>query len=209
MSKREFFNRQAACWGEQYNRDVTSQIRELVERFDLKEGKTILDIGCGTGILLPHLSDKVENEGLIFALDFSWNMIFEAKKKIHPKVEGSQIQFINASVEALPLKDQRIDCITCFATFAHVTEQKKAVYEMSRVLKKGGRLFVAHLLGKKELAEPHRLAGDEVEHDTLPDDDKMWEMMKNAGLKDIEITDQPNLYLASARKLKMKVSQKM
>jgi len=202
MSKREFFNKQAKCWDEQYNRDVTSQIRDLVERFDLKEGKSVLDVGCGTGILLPYLSEKVKKEGLIFALDFSWNMILEAKKnRIHPtEEEKPQIHFINASVEALPLKDQEMDYITCFATFAHITDQKKSIYEMGRVLKTGGKLFIAHFFGKKELAEHHRLAGVEVEHDTLPDDNKMREMMENTGLKDIEIIDQPNLYLASGKK---------
>ncbi|MCK4427101.1 MAG: class I SAM-dependent methyltransferase [candidate division Zixibacteria bacterium] len=202
MSKREFFNKQAVGWGEQYNQDDASQLRELVDRFDLEEGKTVLDVGCGTGILLTYLSEKVKEKGSVFALDFSWNMIFEAKKnRIHPtEEEKPQIHFINASVEALPLKDQRMDYITCLDTFAHVTDQKKAVYEMGRALKTGGQLFIAHSLGKKELAERHRLVGGVVEHDTLPDDDKMWEMMKNVGLKDIEITDQPNLYFASAKK---------
>lgn len=204
MSKREFFNKQAARWDEQYHQDDASQadacpsgqIRELVETFDLKEGKTVLDVGCGTGILLPYLSEKVKEKGSVFALDFSWNMIFRAKKN----EEKPNIHFINASVEALPLIDESMDYITCFATFAHIADQKKAVYEMGRALKKGGKLFIAHLLGKKELAEHHRLAGGEVEHDTLPEDDEIREMMKNAGLKDIEIIDQPNLYLASAEK---------
>ncbi len=201
MSKREFFNKQAVGWDEQYNRDDTSQLRELVDRFDFEEGKSVLDVGCGTGILLPYLSEKIKEKGSVFALDFSWNMIFEAKKNgIHPEEEKPHTYFINASAEALPLKDQTMDCITCFATFAHVTDQKKSIYEMGRALKTGGRLFIAHLLGKKELAEHHRLAGSEVEHDTLPDDDKMREMMRNAGLKDIDIIDQPNLYLASAKK---------
>jgi ubiquinone/menaquinone biosynthesis C-methylase UbiE len=196
MSKREFFNRQAESWDGQYHREHAPQIRELVEKFDLKEGKIVLDVGCGTGVLFPYLSEKVKENGLIIALDFAWNMIYESKKKR----KKPYIHFINASVESLPLKDQTMDYVTCFATFAHVTDQKKAVSEMGRALKKGGRLFIAHLLGKKELAEHHRLAGGEVEHDYLPEDDKMGEMMKNAGLKDIEIIDHPNLYLASGRK---------
>jgi ubiquinone/menaquinone biosynthesis C-methylase UbiE len=196
MSKREFFDRHAACWDEQYDHNVASQIEELVQRFDLKEGKTVLDVGCGTGVLLPHLLKKVKEKGLLFALDFSWNMIIKAKKN----KSKMGIHFINAQVEALPIKDLTIDYVTCLDTFAHVSDQKKAVGEMGRALKKGGKLFIAHTLGKKELAEYHRSAGVEVEHDTIPEEDKLREMMKNAGLKDIEIIDQPNLYLALAKK---------
>jgi ubiquinone/menaquinone biosynthesis C-methylase UbiE len=196
MSKREFFNRHAVSWDRQCDQDVASQIEELVQRFDLEEGKTVLDVGCGTGVLLSHLLKKVKEKGSVFALDFSWNMILEAKKNM----AKTGIHFINGSVEALPLKDHTIDYLTCLDTFAHVTDQKKALYEMGRALKKGGKLFIAHTLGKKELAEYHRMAGAEVEHDTLPEDEKMREMMGKAGFKDIEIIDQPNLYLVRGRK---------
>ena len=198
MSKREFFDRHAVSWDSQYNEDIASRIQELVNRFDIEEGKSILDVGCGTGILLPYLSEKVKEKGLVFAVDFSWNMIFKAKKT----KQKSHIHFINAEVEALPLRDHIFDYVTCLDTFAHITNQKKAVYGMGRALKKGGRLFIAHTLGKRELAEYHRMAGVEVENDTLPEDAKMRWMMKNAGLEDIEIIDQPDLYLASGKKSK-------
>ncbi len=201
MSKRDFFNREAASWDEQYRSDHRSQIQNLVDRFDLEEGKTVLDVGCGTGILFPYLAERLRQKGLILALDFSWNMILGAKRGcVHSEREKPGIHFINASVEALPLKDQTIDYVTCLDTFAHVCDQKKAVYEMGRGLKQDGQLFIAHSLGKKELAERHRSVGGEVEHDTLPEDHKMREMMKNAGLKEVEIIDLPDLYLASGRK---------
>jgi ubiquinone/menaquinone biosynthesis C-methylase UbiE len=201
MSRREFFNREAARWDGQYHRDHACQIKDLLARFDIKEGKSVLDVGCGTGILLPYLSEKVKEKGSVIALDFSWNMIFKAKKKSNrSEEEKPHLHFINASVEALPLKDQTIDYITCLDTFAHVAEQEKALYEMGRAIKRGGKLFLAHTLGRKELAERHKSVGGGVEHDTLPEDDKIREMMRNAGFKNIDIIDQPNLYLASGRK---------
>jgi len=196
LSKREFFDKEAHEWDDRYHQDDRSEIQRLVERFDLNPGDRILDVGTGNGILLPYLLRKIKNRGKIVAVDFSWNMLFEATK-VEKK---TNICFINACVEALPLRDQSFDCITCLAAFAHVDRKRKAVSELGRVLKSDGRLYIAHLLGKKELAEHHRSAGGAVKHDTLLPDLEMMAMMEGSGLKDIKISDQPNLYLASARK---------
>ncbi len=195
QSKREFFDREAFGWNHRYHQDDELELQRLVERFELKPGGWVLDVGTGNGILIPHLWRKIEHKGKIVALDFSWNMIREATKV----EKGRNICFVNACVENLPIKTQTFDCITCLAIFAHVNDKRGAINEMSRVLKKDGKLYIAHLLGKKELAEHHRMAGGTVEHDTLPPDSEMIDMMRNSGLKDIRIIDQPNLYLASAR----------
>jgi ubiquinone/menaquinone biosynthesis C-methylase UbiE len=71
---------------------------------------------------------------------------------------------------------------------------------MSRVLKKGGRLYIAHPFGKKELAHHHKTAGGVVKHDTLPSDLLMKKMMMRSGFKNIRILDRSDLYLASAQK---------
>ena len=196
LSKRKFFDKEAFGWDERNRSEDKIQIQKLVKRFDLKSGDWVLDVGTGKGILLPYLSPQVKNRGKIVALDFSWNMISQASEINKRK----NVCFVNASVEALPIKDQKIDGITCLDTFAHVCSQKEAMREMGRVLRKGGRLYVAHSLSKKEVASFHKKVGGAVEHDTLPSTTMMKKMMQSAGLKGIKIVDQADLYLASARK---------
>jgi ubiquinone/menaquinone biosynthesis C-methylase UbiE len=195
--KREFFDEKAQGWDGRFHEDDEGQIRQLVERFDLKSGDRVLDVGTGNGVLLPYLLAKVGPGGRVVALDFSWNMIAEAARV---QMNGG-VSLLNASAEAIPLKDNTFDCVACLATFAHVCRKMEALKEMNRVLKEGsGRVYIAHLLGKKELAEHHRSAGKAVIHDILPSDSEMRGMMQEAGFKDVRIVDRPQLYLASAGK---------
>lgn len=196
LSRREFFDKEARGWDGRYHQDDESEIRKLVERFDLRPGDRILDVGTGNGFLLPHLLRRARDTGKIVALDFSWNMICEAAKI----GKTDKVLFVNASVESLPIKDQTIDCVTCLASFAHVSRKREAIIEAARVLKKNGRLYITHPMGKEELAEHHRQVGEPVRNDRLPPDSEIIEMIKESGLKDVEIIDQQDLYLASARK---------
>jgi ubiquinone/menaquinone biosynthesis C-methylase UbiE len=196
--RRDFFDNEAAQWDERFHREDEHQIWQLVEKFDLKPGENVLDVGTGNGVLIPFLLKKVGDAGEVLALDFSWKMITEAARIR----ERKDVYLVNASVEALPLKSQTFDCIACVATFPHVCCKEVALKEMSRVLNSGGRLFIAHLMGKKELEEHHRSAGGVVMHDILPADREMAAMMELAGFKDIRIADRPDLYLASAKKVR-------
>jgi ubiquinone/menaquinone biosynthesis C-methylase UbiE len=194
--KVRFFDSKALGWDRRNHLDDKLQIQKLVNRFFLKPKDLVLDIGTGNGVLLPYLSPKVRPGGKILALDISWKMIAWARNS-YPR---RNLRFLNASAEAIPIQDQKLDCITCFAVFAHVCDKMECLKEMSRVLKKGGRLYVAHLLGKKELAHHHKNAGRAVMHDILPADSRMKKMMSACGFKNVRIIDRPDLYLASARK---------
>jgi ubiquinone/menaquinone biosynthesis C-methylase UbiE len=196
LSKRKFFDKEAQGWNDRCHQDDESEIRKLVERLGLKPGEWVLDVGTGGGVLLPHLRREVGDRGRVVGLDSSWKMILEAGKARTKQ----DFCLVNACVQRLPLKNQTFDCITCMDTFAHVNDKREALNEIGRILKKDGRLYIAHTLGKKELAEYHRGVGGVVRDDILPADHEMTGMMEGAGLKDIKIEDRPDLYLASARK---------
>ena len=196
MAKKDYFDQYAETWDQMYHQDNQRQLEELFNYFSLDRGTRVLDVGSGTGILIPSILKAVGESGEIIALDFSWKMLYRAKVKDF----GKNVSFVTGDVENLPFEDKMYDCVVCFACFAHFDNQAKSLREMSRVLKTKGRLFIAHLLSREELTLHHQEAGGEVTNDVLPEDSQMEKMFVKVGFEKPKIIDQPSLYLASGIK---------
>ncbi|MBC7517659.1 MAG: bifunctional demethylmenaquinone methyltransferase/2-methoxy-6-polyprenyl-1,4-benzoquinol methylase UbiE [Microbacteriaceae bacterium] len=96
-------------------------------------GELILDIAAGTGTSSVAFA---KSGATITAVDFSSQMIAVGRKK-HPEIE-----FIEADATALPFADAIFDAVTISFGLRNVMEPKRALAEMFRVLKPGGRLVI-------------------------------------------------------------------
>ena len=90
---------------------------------------SILEAGCGTGLLLDRLRPHV---GRAVGVDLSRGMLKVAKAR--------NLEIVQGSVTALPFADQSFDLAYSFKVLAHVEDIKLALSEMTRVLKPGGIL---------------------------------------------------------------------
>lgn len=192
MSKKEYFDRYAYRWDQICHSDTQNKLKKLIRSFKLKKGSQVLDLGCGTGILFPHILKSIGEKGRLFGVDFSPKMLLEAKEK-H---QNENIILVCAPAEELPFLAEAFDYVIAFASFPHFGNKVKALGEISRVLKKGGKVFIAHLLGRKQLNEHHRLSGGAVVDDILPTEKALKKIMKAKGFKKIVILDKPWLYIA-------------
>ena len=195
--RRSFFDNSASFWDELLDLDPRAdRLGRLVERFEIREGDAILDVGTGTGILLPLLGKAVGPGGTLVAIDFSFKMLTTAAS------HGFDVQpaFLNAGVAAIPFKHSSFDKVTCFSAFPHFPDKAKALSEMVRVLKKGGALFIAHLHSIEEINQLHHAVGGPVMRDRLPDREAMGRLMREAGLSKIEMENEPGRFLAMGRK---------
>jgi ubiquinone/menaquinone biosynthesis C-methylase UbiE len=197
MDKKEFFNQMAEGWDERfYVPEMKERLPHLVSSFRLQRGAKILDVGAGTGGIVPYLLEAVGAEGSIWAIDFAEEMVRVGRKKF---VEESQVIFEMASVEDLPYKDRFFDQIICFGAFHHFEEKSKALKEMGRVLKPGGTLVIAHALSSKALRNHHQNCAP-VSKDFLPEGDEMRSLLEKAGFQVNRLIDQQGCYLCEGVK---------
>jgi ubiquinone/menaquinone biosynthesis C-methylase UbiE len=194
---RTYFDSHASSWDEKLKyHERSSELMEVVSWFELEEGHWVLDVGTGTGILLPWIQKIIGPKGILIGLDFSLKMIEKAKLR----EDRERRILLTADVEFLPLQPDLFDRVTCFSAFPHFSDKLKALFEMVRVLKQGGLLFIAHLKSVEELNQFHKTLGEPVSNDLLPSPEVLRNMMRSVGLLEVNIINQPGKFLARGRK---------
>lgn len=107
--------------------------QQLIE-FGAVKGR-VLDVGCGTGILLDKLPISVEN---YVGIDPSSGMLDVARRKFPSHT------FVKSTAECprLPYDEPFDSVVSLYGSFSYVLDPILAVHEMSRLLRPGGRLFI-------------------------------------------------------------------
>jgi SAM-dependent methyltransferase len=115
--------------------------RSLVEWSDLRDGEAILDIGCGTGAAARFAAEAVGAFGRVAGVDVNAGMLDVAQSL--GSVQGAVIEWFENTAYQLPFMEGEFDAALCAQTLQFLEDRPRALAEMYRVLKPGGRVAVS------------------------------------------------------------------
>jgi ubiquinone/menaquinone biosynthesis C-methylase UbiE len=135
-------------WSQSYDRCILQWLlfgpshRVLIRRIRAVAGHRplrILDVGCGTGVFADRLRAAFPN-AQVWGVDLVAGML--AKGAGRWRRHAGHVQPVQADSERLPFAAGSFDVVTCANSFHHYPHQDRAVVEMHRVLRPGGRLLL-------------------------------------------------------------------
>ena len=115
-------------------------LESITEYAKLKKNHIVLDVGTGTGILVP-LIQGYEPEA-IFACDLSEAMLAHLEKQ-YPYAKT-----IISDVRDLGLPDESIDVVFLNACYPNIVDKPRSFENISRMMRPGGRMVISHPMGK-------------------------------------------------------------
>ena len=198
MNRQEFFNIAAVTWDKRFQtQELLTFLEQLVPTFHLRHGQRILDVGTGTGILIPFLLKAVGPTGHVAAIDYSEKMVELCRAKY---ARFPNVSVAVQRVENLQFNSESFDAITCFGLFPHLENKEAALSQMNRVLKSRGRLIIAHALSSTEIKSHQHNTSLAVAHDVLPEEARMKRILRQAGFVKICTVDKPGCYFCLSTK---------
>jgi ubiquinone/menaquinone biosynthesis C-methylase UbiE len=141
-------SREFGRWSEKYDRSVLqwllfgpthrSIIRRIRGEFEDRP-LTILDVGCGTGVFATRIREALPH-AQVWGVDLVAAMLAEGRSRW--RAYRGHVTPVQGDSERLPFSSGAFDVVTCANSFHHYPHQQRAVEEMHRVLKSGGRLIL-------------------------------------------------------------------
>lgn len=191
-----FFDEYAAKWDDM-RITVPEKLRGLLELAELEPGERVLDVGSGTGVMIPYLLERIGESGKITAVDFSANMIAKAREKYGAH---TNVEFVVGDVLAIELEDESLDTIICLNFFPHLHNNKEVyLKQMHDKLKAGGKLVIMHDISRDAVNRIH-CGAEVVKEHKLPPCEVVGEMLAKAGYKAIKTYEDDGKYFVKGYK---------
>ncbi len=157
--------------------------QEVVETLKDHEFSTLLDLDCGTGMLLEQLYEAFPNMEAT-GFDYAIERIDKARERL----SGKNIQLDFGQAIALPYDDASFDVVVSTSTFHHYNQPERVLEEVHRVLKPGGTFILEDTYLSSMLRYLNKISKpvNEVAEMSIYSKQDIWRMFNSAGFTGIQ-----------------------
>ena len=198
--RRRAFDHMADVWdrisGQHVGRDAKT---ERIARAGAPDpGAKVLDIGTGTGGMLPAIAECAPER--VMAVDLSLAMLQKVRCN-HARLADGLVSLTQTDALFLPVADGSFSTVYCHGVFPHFSDFRAALRELWRVLLPGGRLVISHAIGRQQVNAIHTCHGAAIlRRDLLPPAVDIKALLLECGWNVLECEDEQDLYLLLAEK---------
>lgn len=192
-----FFDRLSDIWDDNEVLSTPDKILEILSKLDIRKGMEILDLGTGTGVLVPYLSSMVGDTGKVTALDISEGMLNRAKKK-YGLLPNAVFILKDFEKENLARKYDRI-LLYCVFPHMHYPEQTLRRLVLNN-LKEKGRIIIAFPSDENFINNIHKER--KAESDMLPSAPRLSFLLQEWGFESSVIRYDEGHYIVEITGLK-------
>lgn len=136
------WDRAAAHYEPAWQAQLAPAQARLLARAAPAPGERVLDVACGTGLLAFAAAAAVGPQGHVVGVDLSGAMIAAAQRRALES-RAANVRFLRMDAEALDLPEACFDAALCGLGLMYMPDPARAVREMRRVLRPGGRIAIA------------------------------------------------------------------
>lgn len=159
----EFFDKCAENWDADLIRS-DEIINTILDYAGVCEGKDVLDVACGTGVLIPDYLER--NVRSVTAIDIAPEMARLAESKF----PHENVHIICGDAEVFSF-GRKFDCIVVYNAFPHFPEPEHLIEVLASHLKPGGMLTVAHGMSRAEIDRRHSGSASKVSRGLMSEEE--------------------------------------
>jgi ubiquinone/menaquinone biosynthesis C-methylase UbiE len=169
---------------------VPERLERIVASGRIAEGAEVLDVGSGTGILIPLI--RTYHPARIHACDLSEAMLGRLRENY------AYAETILGDVRDLGLPDGSLDVVFVNACYPNIVDKRTAFSNIGRMTRPGGHLVISHPLGKSFIEVIRK--GTPFPLDDFPERAEAETRLRSFGFSIESFTDEPELYILVAAK---------